>query len=482
MNSSSYSKSLKKNTLLSLLSLFFQSGYSAALGLVANIILTIVLPPETFGVYVLTLSIMAIFNYFSDIGLAASLVQKKEISDDDVKTTFTIQQFLVISLIIIGFLLTNFIRVKYNLPNNAVYLYWALLAGFFFSSLKTIPSIFLERKIQFQKIVFVQIVENTIFYITVSVLALAGLDLFSFVYAVLIRSLVGTSIMYYISFWIPQIGISKVSMKKLLSFGVPYQLNSLLALVKDDLLMIYLGGVLGLEALGYIGWAKRWAEAPIRIITDNVNRILFPVFSRIQEEKEHIAGLVNKVLYFQTMLLAPIYVGMVLLMHYVVQLVPKYSKWEPALPLFYLFCLSAFLVPYSTVFIHVFNALKKISISFKFMIYWTAISWILVPVLTNYFGMLGFPLTLVFIGFTFIIIVPIAKRLIPFNFIGSIYQTITAALVMGVVVYQIQRFGINIPVFSASAFLGAATYIGVLYFVFKKDIITDIRSMLRHGK
>lgn len=482
MNSSPDQKTLKKNTIFSLFSLFFQSGYSAVLGLIANIILTIVLPPATFGVYILTLSIMSLFNYFSDIGLAASLVQKKEINDDDVKTTFTIQQCLIIILIIIGFSLTNVIKEQYQLPDNAVYLYWALLASFFCSSLKTIPSIFLERKIQFQKIVFVQIVENTIFYITVSVLALAGLDLFSFVYAVLIRSIVGTILMYNISFWVPQIGISRVSMKKLLSFGVPYQLNSLLALVKDDLLMIYLGGVLGLEALGYIGWAKRWAEAPIRIITDNINRILFPVFARIQDEQDKIAGLINKVLYFQTMLLAPIYVGMVLLMHYVVALVPKYSKWEPALPLFYLFCLSAFLVPYSTVFIHVFNALKKIGISLRFMIYWTALSWILVPFLTNMYGMIGFPITLVIIGLTFIVIVPIAKRIIPFNFIASVYQTIIAALIMGGVVFVIQQFGVSIPVFVACALLGGATYVGILYFLFKKDIITDMRNLITYEK
>lgn len=473
-------KTLKKNTLISLLSLFFQSGYSAILGLVANFILTVVLPPATFGVYILTLSIMAFFNYFSDIGLAASLVQKKDISDEDVKTTFTIQQFLVITLIIIGFLLTDIIQTYYKLPGEAVYLYWSLLGAFFLSSLKTIPSIFLERKIQFQKIVLVQIVENTIFYITVSVLALAGLGLFSFAYAVLIRALVGTILMYYISFWIPQIGISRMSMKNLLSFGIPFQTNSLLALIKDDLLMVFLGGILGLDALGYIGWAKRWAEAPIRIIMDNVNRILFPVFSRIQTEKDHIAALVNKVLYFQTMLLAPIYVGMILLMHYIVELVPKYSKWEPALPIFYLICISAFFSSYSTPFINVFNAVKRVGLSFRFMLYWTAMTWLLVPILTNMYGNIGYPITLVILSLTFIVIVNIAKTIIPFTFLESISPAVLSAFIMGIIVLGITRLGVTVPVFLASSILGATSYIAFLYFIFKRDVIRDIRSILKY--
>ncbi|PIY70693.1 polysaccharide biosynthesis protein, partial [Candidatus Roizmanbacteria bacterium CG_4_10_14_0_8_um_filter_35_28] len=63
---------LKKKTILSTLSLFFQSGYSAALGFIANLVLTILLTPKIFGIYFTVLSLIAILNYFSDIGLAAS--------------------------------------------------------------------------------------------------------------------------------------------------------------------------------------------------------------------------------------------------------------------------------------------------------------------------------------------------------------------------------------------------------------------------
>src|SRR5688572_17663349 len=182
---------IKRRTIISTFSLFFQSGYSAFLGLVANLILTILLSPAIFGIYITTLSIIALLNYFSDFGLAASLIQKKEIDNKDLTTVFTTQQTLILILILVGFSTTSFIRDFYKLPQEGVYLYWALLAAFFISSLKTIPSILLERKIEFQKIVMVQIVENTLFYITVIVLALLGFGLFSFTYAVLARSLVG---------------------------------------------------------------------------------------------------------------------------------------------------------------------------------------------------------------------------------------------------------------------------------------------------
>jgi len=252
---------IKKNTIFSTISLFFQSGYSAILGFAANLALTILLTPKIFGIYYTVLSLIAILNYFSDIGLSASLIQKKEINDDDIKTTFTIQQILILTIITIGFFATNPIISFYKLPVEGKYLYWSLLFSFFLSSLKTIPSILLERKIEFQKIVLVQIVENTFFYLTVIILAVLNFSLNSFTVAVILRSLVGLVLIYKISPWSIKIGINKNSAKKLLSFGLPFQISSFLALVKDDLLTLYLGKTLGFEVLGYLGWAKKWAES-----------------------------------------------------------------------------------------------------------------------------------------------------------------------------------------------------------------------------
>ena len=96
------------------MSLFLQSGYSAILGFAANLILTILLSPSVFGIYITVLSLISFLNYFSDVGLAASIIQKKDLSNDDVKTTFTVQQILILTIIIIGFMSTSFVRSFYN--------------------------------------------------------------------------------------------------------------------------------------------------------------------------------------------------------------------------------------------------------------------------------------------------------------------------------------------------------------------------------
>jgi len=472
---------LKKNTVLSAMSLFFQSGYSATLGFGANLLLTILLSPKIFGIYFTVLAIIAILNYFSDIGLAASLIQKKDITDDDIKTTFTIQQTLILTIVSIGFLASSFIQSFYDLPQEGIYLFWALLFAFFISSLKTIPSILLERKIQFQKIVIVQIVENTVFYITVMTLALLKYDLMSFTFAVILRSITGLILIYSLSFWVPKIGISIKSVKTLLSFGVPFQASSFLALFKDELLILYLGKILGFESLGYIGWAKKWAETPIRIIMDNISKVLFPVFSRIQHDTQKISRLIQKILFYQTTILAPSILGLALIMSNFIEIIPKYSKWAPALPLLYIFCISAFLSSYSTPFINMFNALGKVRISFKFMLAWTIATWVLTPILTQTFGLFGFPITLVILSSSFIIVVTKAKTLIQFSFIQSIIKPLSAAAVMGIIVFAILNINLRTDIkLIISILTGALSYFAILIFIYRINVINEVKSLFSY--
>src|SRR3990167_6397998 len=92
------------------------------------------------------------FVYFSDIGLAAALIQKKEeITKADLSSTFTIQQVIIVTLVIAGLLFSSTIGKFYNLDASGLLLLRVLIFSLFLSSLKTIPSIILERKLLFAR-------------------------------------------------------------------------------------------------------------------------------------------------------------------------------------------------------------------------------------------------------------------------------------------------------------------------------------------
>lgn len=427
---------IKRKSIHGVLALTSRTFFIQIVTFVANFVLTIILAPSDFGVFFVVSAAIAFLTYFSDIGLAAALIQKKEsITTQDLKTTFTIQQALVITLVIIALLSSGFVGKFYNLQQDGIFLFQALAISFFLSSLKTIPSVILERDLNFKKLVIPQIVETLFFNISVVFFAVSGYGVSSFSYAVLLRGASGLITMYLISPWRMSVGFSVVSAKKLLSFGLPFQLNSLLALIKDDLLIVYLGKVLPLAYVGYIGFSQKWAMMPLRLIMDNVIRITFPSFSRLQDEKDILTKAIEKSIFASCFLIFPSLTGLVLLSPYFIDLIPRYSKWEPALMSLLFFSINAALSSISTPLTNALNAIGKIRVTLYLMIFWTIATWVLTPVMIMFLGFNGVAIASAAISLSVVFVIMLVKNYINFSVFNSVFYPFVCSIIMGIAIY-----------------------------------------------
>jgi O-antigen/teichoic acid export membrane protein len=443
-------------------------------------VLYAVLAESEIGIFFVVSASIAFLSYFSDIGLAAALIQKKEkLTDEDLKTTFTIQQILVVSVCIIALLLSGFVGSIYNLDRNGVQLFQALVVGFFLSSLKTIPSILLERSLRFDKLVIPQIIETIVFNIVVLVLAIKGFGIMSYTYAVLARGASGLAIIYLIAPWRIGISFSKNVAKKLLSFGVPFQSNSVLALLKDDLLILYLGTILPFAQLGYIGFAQKWAYTPLRLIMDNMIRITFPSFSRLSHDAGALGKAIEKSLFATVSLIFPSLTGLVILAPYFIDYIPKYQKWEPAILSLAFFAANAALSSISTPLTNALNAIGKVRITLYLMIFWTVTTWILTPLVIVWFGFNGFAISSAIISTSVIGVVYVVKRYISFGIIKILLAPTVATVFMGLVIYNLSKLMIsNLMMIFIMIGIGAIIYFGTMMLLGRKQIIADAKTIV----
>lgn len=449
------------------------------IGFIANFLLTVFLTPSIFGVFFVVSAAIAFLSYFSDIGLAAALIQKKDSpTQEDLRTTFTLQQILVITAVVIAFLGSKFVGNFYHLEPEGIFLFQALAFSFFLSSLKTIPSIILERNLNFEKLVIPQIVETLFFNVTVVILAVKGFGVASFTYAVLARGLSGLIAMYLVSPWRIGLGFSKDSAKKLLSFGIPFQLNSFLALIKDDLFIAYLGKALPLAQVGYIGFAQKWAFMPLRLIMDNIIRITFPSFSRLQSEKETLSKAIEKSIFAACFLIFPALAGLVILSPYFVSIIPKYTKWEPAILSLAFFSINAALSSISTPLTNALNAIGKIKTTLYLMVFWTGATWILTPLLIVFYGFNGVAIASALISFSVILVIYLTKKHIDFNFIKTVEYPFIATAVMSIGVYFLGTMFVK-EIFSLLfvIVLGAMLYFLTIFLFAKKQIFADMEMV-----
>lgn len=449
----------------------------------ATFALTIFLDPKIYGTFFLVSAVINFLTYFSDIGLAAALIQKKtQIRRADLVTTFTIQQILVLSLLTLLFIFTPFLKNYYQLSTPSLYLLWSLAISFFFSSLKTIPTILLERNLQFNKLIIPQIAENLVFNLSAVFLAWQGYGLSTFTYAVFLRGLIGLVLMYLVSPWKPGLGINRSSLKSLLNFGLPYQLNTFLAVIKDDGMTVILGKLIGETGLGYIGWASKWAFMPLRFFMDNVTKVAFPAYSRVQHDKALLKSGIEKTIFYLSLISLPAFVGMAALAQPLVHLIPRYEKWQPALIPLYLYLINAAMSSISTPLTNALNAIGKIKITFKLMIMWTALTWLLMPYLALRYGYLGVSIAAALISLTSIIVMIVVRHIVKVNFKDALLAPTLASLAMGLVILllnplitSLPRLFIVIPT--------ASVFYGIIVFIIQgPQIITQLKNLYQTAK
>jgi O-antigen/teichoic acid export membrane protein len=449
----------------------------SVLSLVATGFLTVFLEPNEFGVFWIVSAIVNFLAYFSDVGLAAALIQKKgKLEESDLNTTFLVQQILVLSLLVILFIATPFLQNYYSFSSGGKYLLYALGISLLLSSLKTIPSVLLERELEFGKLVIPQVAENLVYNVVAVFFAWKGFGVRAFSYAVLARGIVGLVAMYIVKPWLPGLNFSRKALKKLLTFGVPYQANTFLATIKDDGMTAFLGGILGASGIGLLGWAQKWAQYPLRLFMDHVLKVTFPAFSRMQDNKYDLKRSLSRAIFFVCFLVYPALTGLLIVAPMLTQIIPRYEKWEPALIPLTLISINTFFASATTNLTNLLNATGRIKTTFKLMIMWTTLTWIFIPFLSSKYGVNGAALGYAIVGSSSVVAIFIVHKFVKFSLYKSVITPLIGSLVMATVLILVRKLlAVNLTSVWFLSGLGALIYLGVMYVLVGNVIFADAK-------
>ena len=111
------------------------------------------------------------------------------------------------------------------------------------------------------------------------------------------------------------------------------------------------------------------------------------------------------------------------------------------------------------------------------MLFWTVITWVLVPYLSIKYGVNGAAAAYAFIGSTSVIAIYIVRKIVKFSLIDSTLKPAMAALFMAIVLLGLKRF---LPISLTSVWIlitsGALTYIVSAYFLIGVSIVTDAKK------
>lgn len=472
---------LKHKTTVSVVFLSLRNIGIQAISTLGFFLLTILLGTGEVGLFAIVAESVGILGYFSDVGLASALIQQKtEVTKSELQTTFVIQQILVFSALIIVAIIYPGIASSKGYGSKEFWILFSLCFSFAVASLKTIPSVQLERKLNFKLLSTIDIIENTLFYLVAVIFAFLHFGVYSYAISTIFKSLVGLIVIYRFSPWPIGFSFSADSAKKLFRFGIPFQLNSFIAMAKDRLSNLFVAGIVGRESFGILSWAQKGPRIPLSFM-DAIMRVTFPTFSRIQDQQDFLKRSIEKSIYYISFFVFPALAGIALIAPDLINVIPKYGKWLPAILPLYFYAANAAIAAVTTPLTNAFNAVGKITITTKLMIMWTVLTWIFYPLLSLRYGYIGTSVATIIVGSSSFIVWYIADKTFSINTLKTIFHPLVSTLLMIFILLLVNLLSLPLIIsIIAKIVVGIAFYLAYHYLLSRDQLnwfITQLKCL-----
>jgi teichuronic acid exporter len=325
------------------LQLALRSAVLRAVTFLGTIGLARLLSPSDFGIYGIIFFVVSVFSAVGDFGLGAALVQQaEEPTPTQLQTVWTVQQCISMTAVALVWLLAPVAATAIpGLPPEAPWMVRVLSIGLLMSSLRTLPSVMMERRLQFGPLAAAEVLQMVTFYVVAMALAFAGAGTWAFIAAGVAQLGVGALVVNLAWRRRPSIGVDGDCLRRLLGFGFHYQASVIMVTLRDTPLPAIAGLILGTVGAGMTQFAIRIALT-IASIDEVVARIAFPAMARLQGKPVQQARALDGAILMTGLIVVPVQCWMAAVAPLLVPLVFG-AKWDGAILPLQIICLGTLL-------------------------------------------------------------------------------------------------------------------------------------------
>ena len=327
---------IKNKVLKATLWSFLQRAGSLIIGFVANMVLARLLEPEDFGCIAIILVFVSFADILIDSGLTSALIQKKEVSENDVSTVFSVNLSVSIVLFILIFFAAPAIARFVSIPNLAMYLRVESIAVLI-RAFYCIQAASLSKNLKFKNLAKYTILSSFASASIAITLAALGCGVWSLVAKNLILQLSLCLLYRHASKVSYRLGFFKENFKELFSFGWFVALTTFMDTLYSNLTAFLIGKRYSVKDLGYYNQAKSLEQIPVYSLSMVINQVLFPFMSKMQDDPSRVLNNTRKVIIATSFFTFPLMVYLIFFAKPVIILLYS-AKWEPSAIFFQILC------------------------------------------------------------------------------------------------------------------------------------------------
>jgi teichuronic acid exporter len=269
--------------------LLSSSVLQSLLGLVVLAILARLLLPSDFGLVAAAHIVLGFAQLTSQLGVGAALVQLPTLDERHVRTGFTFSFAFGLLLACIMWLLSPFLAQAFRLPELAPVI--QLLTWMFpLQAVSSVSSNLIQRDLNYRRLAGVDVASYSVGYGGVSItLALLDFGVWALVWGSLAQSAIAALLYFKLQPHSVRPQWNWPALRELLSFGSAFTISGIFNYLarKGDSFVV--GRWLGAGALGIYNRAYGLMNASNSIVGQVVNKVFFPAFAKIQDDKQRLS-------------------------------------------------------------------------------------------------------------------------------------------------------------------------------------------------
>ncbi|WP_310392818.1 lipopolysaccharide biosynthesis protein [Hymenobacter sp.] len=324
-------RGIKWTTAAAVVTAVLQVGYTA--------VMARLLDPAAFGLVALAGVVLRFGGYFAEMGLGHALVQRPQLSTNDLRATFTGSLLLGGAVAGLFWGLAPLSRLVLDNP-AVVPLVRVLALGFVVASLGLTATSVLRRDMRFEVLAKLDVTAYVLAYGGVGLgCAAAGLGVWSLVAASLAQQLL-TSVGAYVVVRHPvRLLFGWRHYAALVGYGSRVSLISFLEFLNGNLDTLLIGRLLGPVALGLYNRAFMLLYLPMYFLTNSVAKVAFPAFSQVQQDVPRLRGLYLRSSTLVATLVLPLCAGVAVAAPEMVRVLLG-PKWDASAPVLQMLCVA----------------------------------------------------------------------------------------------------------------------------------------------
>ena len=258
------------------------------------LILAHLLVPSEFGIASIVMAFVIFVPLFADLGLGAALIQAPTLTEVDRSTVFWTSLPLGLGFTALGIAISWPLASVYDDPSLQP-LFAAFSVCFLLASLTSVPSALLIREMHFRALE-TRVILGTLFGATVGVmLAFGGYGPWAIVGGEIANRAISLVTIWLQSRWRPRLLFSRRKLREQFAYGGTLFGAFLLLQFSQTTQSLMVGRFLGETALGRLTVSQTLVYMPFNRVAGPIQQVMFPAFSRMQDEPARIMAALNRV-------------------------------------------------------------------------------------------------------------------------------------------------------------------------------------------